>query len=353
MMMRISGYGGLMVLTGVLLCFCGGCVVRGEKGVQFTLPDYPRVNLVGGYAVDGDWPEKPGGGEWGAVPGIAVDGEDRIWTVNRGNVPVQVYSADGEYLRSWGEGIFEAVHQIRFDGEGNVWIADSTLHTVQKFTPEGQLLLTLGVSGEPGEDERHLNRPTDMAISPSGDIFVTDGYGNNRVVHFDVNGRFIKSWGQMGVGPGQFSLPHTIAMDSRGRLYVGERNNVRIQVFDKYGNLIKQFPQVIVPWGMTITTEDEIYVCGSSPMHWGEDACLGVPPKDQIVVKFDSEGVVQEMWTFGVGQTGKEKPGELNWVHGIAVDSQGNLYLGDIKGKRMQKFVRLGSGSEAGKDGAQ
>jgi len=212
---------------------------------------------------------------------------------------------------------------------------------VRKFTPQGKLLLTLGTEGAAGADESHLNMPTDMAIAPSGDVFVSDGYGNNRVVHFDAQGRFVKTWGKLGAGPGEFSCPHAIAIDSKGRLYVADRNNSRVQVFEQSGKFVTEWVNLVVPWGLWVTPKDEIFVCGSSAMRWAEGGMLGVPPKDQVVVKFTTEGRAVELWTFPLGVEGKERPGELDWVHGIALDSRGNVYLGDIMGKRAQKFVRL------------
>ena len=226
---------------------------------------------------------------------------------------------------------------------------------MRKYTPEGKLLLTLGIPGEPGEDHRHFNKPTDVAITPSGNIFVSDGYGNNRIVHFDAQGRFVKTWGRLGVGPGEFSLPHAIAVDSKGRLYVADRNNARVQLFDQKGNFLSEWRHLQVPWGIWVTSNDEIYVCGSSPMRWREPRQLGIPPKDQLVLKFTPEGNVVQLWSFPMSRglevagEGRRIPGELDWVHGIAVDSQGNLYLGDIKGQRLQKFLlraaRRGNGT--------
>jgi hypothetical protein len=216
---------------------------------------------------------------------------------------------------------------------------------VRKFTPEGQPLLTMGVSGTPGDDAGHFNRPTDVVVTPSGDVFVSDGYGNNRIVHYDRNGRFVKTFGKLGTGPGELSVPHSIDVDSRGRLYVADRNNVRVQVFEQSGKFVAEWRGVMVPWTIWITPKDEIYVCGSSPMLWGEtpdSAMLGLPPKDQIVVKFDPEGRVRGMWVFPRGVNGQEKPGDLNVVHGFAVDADGSLYLGDITGRRAQRFVRAG-----------
>jgi DNA-binding beta-propeller fold protein YncE len=254
-------------------------------------------------------------------------------------VPVQVYTPEGELVRSWGRGQFAGVHSIRFDAEGNVWIADFQRHVVEKFTPEGKLLLTLGTPGESGEDDRHFNRPTDMAITPAGDVFVTDGYGNRRVVHFDPRGNFVKAWGRYGGGPGEFCLPHQIVVDSRGVLYVADRNSGRIELFDQQGKLLDQWTNLIMPWGLWISPQDDLWVCGSSPQWWRKDGEYP-PPKDQIFMRFSTDGKLRQLWTVPLGQDGQEKPGQCNWLHCIAVDSKGNLYAGDINGKRVQKFVR-------------
>ncbi|HID78081.1 MAG TPA: hypothetical protein EYP56_19070 [Planctomycetaceae bacterium] len=308
---------------------------------------YPRVTLSTWYEVDPDWPQRPPHIRWGATPGVAVDREDRVWVFTRVDPPVQVYSADGRFLRAWGKGLIGRMrsglgsHHIKIGPRGMIWLADMANHVVLQCTPEGKVIKTLGTPGQPGCDATHLNEPTDMAITPDGDVFISDGYGNARVVHFDARGRFVQAWGELGSGPGQFSLPHAIALDSGGRLYVADRNNARIQVFDQQGRFLAQWQNLIVPWGLWVTPRDEIWVCGSSPMHWGdEDKLLGCPPKDQLFMKFDTTGRVLQLWTVPKGEDGQEKPGELNWVHGIAVDSQGNIYATDILGRRVQKFVR-------------
>jgi hypothetical protein len=245
-------------------------------------------------------------------------------------------------LRSWGKGKIGKAHHLKIGPDGNVWISDVGRHVVEKYTPEGKCLLTLGTVNQTGEDDRHFNMPTDVAITPSGDLFVTDGYGNARVVHFDPKGQFVKAWGRLGSKPGEFSLPHAIAVDSRGRLYVADRNNVRIQVFNQQGKLLAVLNNLMVPWGFFVTKTDDIWVCGSSPMQWRpEDGSLGCPPRDQLFLKLGPDGRVRQLWTVPKGTDGKEKPGECNWVHAIAADSQGNLYVGDITGKRAQKFVRV------------
>ncbi len=308
-------------------------------------PDYPRENLSPSYEVDPAWPQKPKGYEWAAMPGIAVDKQDQVWIFTRSQPPIQVYTTAGKLVRAWGSDTIETAHHIKIDRDGNVWVADIGLHIVRKLTPLGEILLTIGTPGEPGEDETHLDKPTDMAISPTGDVFVSDGYGNNRVVHFDPTGRFVRAWGSLGTGPEQFSLPHAIAMDSAGRLYVADRNNVRVQVYSQQGKLLDSWSNVIVPWGFWVSDKDDIWVCGGSPMPWVEDAKypgapLNCPPKDQLLIRFDTNGRARQLWTIPKGDDGNEQPGDVNWIHALALDSHGNIYVGDIIGERAQKFVR-------------
>lgn len=314
-----------------------GPVHAQEKAKQ---PQYPRVNTALDYVVEPGWPARPAGFYWGAVPGVAVDAKDNVYVFTRAEPPVQVYDAQGKFLRGWGQGSIKSAHHIKVDREGYIWISDIVNHVVEKYTPEGKLLLTLGTKGKAGRDKQHLNKPTDMAVTASGDIYISDGYGNARVVQYDKNGKFIREWGELGSGPGQFSIPHAIAADSKGRIYVADRNNVRVQVFDSQGKFLEEWRNLIVPWGFCMTPKEELWVCGSSPMQWRkEDGNLGVPPKDQIFMKFDTSGKLLQLFTLPKGMDGLERPGEVNWVHAIAVDSRGNLYLGDITGKRAQKFV--------------
>jgi hypothetical protein len=309
------------------------------------VPVYPRVDYVTSYSVDPDWPQKPASVAWGQMPGVAVDPKDNVWIFTRAEPPIQVYSPEGKLVKSWGTGVVKTAHQIKLDADGNVWLADVGLHTVSKFTQDGKLLLTLGTPEQRGEDETHMWMPTDMAFAKNGDILVADGYGNARVVRFDKTGRFLKAWGTLGGGPRQFSIPHAIAIDSKDRVFVADRNNARVQVYSPEGELLDSWTNLLVPWGFCIDKNDDVWVCGSSPMLWTRDekypkAPLGCPPKDQLFMRFNSGGKLLQLWTQPKGEDGKEKPGELNWVHGIALDSKGNVYLGDIIGQRLQKFIR-------------
>lgn len=335
---------GLLMLAGLGIWGRAALGQQTDVPPPDPLPNYPRINLAPSYVVDATWPRRPQGYDWGHMPGVAVDREDQVWLFTRAQPPIQVYRPDGSLVRAWGSQVVGNAHHIKIDQEGNIWLADIGLHVVRKFSPLGELLLTIGTPGEKGEDETHFDRPTDMAITPAGDVFITDGYGNNRVVHCDARGRFVKAWGKMGTGAEEFSLPHAIACDSQGRLYIADRNNVRIQVYSQAGKLLDSWANVIVPWGFWMTAQDELWVCGCSPMPWEEHpdypgAPLSCPPKDQLVARFNTQGRMLQLWTIPKGTDGQEQPGDLNWVHAVAVDSTGNLYLGDIIGKRAQKFV--------------
>lgn len=304
---------------------------------------YPRHNTAPVYEVVADWPKRPAGLAWEAVSGCWVDEQDRVWLHTRATPSIQVFSADGHYLFGWSGSQPGGAHHMKMDREGNVWLADLASHTVCKYRRDGTLLLTLGTPGESGRDAAHLHAPTDMAIAANGDIFVSDGYGNARIMHYDRDGRWLKSWGGIGSGPGEFSLPHAIAIDSRDRLYIADRNNVRIQVHDTGGRLLDSWANIIVPWGFWMTRDDNLWVCGSTPMHWTDDPDypgfpLGCPPKDQVVMRFTPDGRVGQIWSAPKGPDGEEQPGELNWLHCLAFDSGGNLYCGDIEGRRLQKF---------------
>ncbi|MEO2031006.1 MAG: peptidyl-alpha-hydroxyglycine alpha-amidating lyase family protein [Planctomycetaceae bacterium] len=311
-------------------------------------PGFAKDPVIVEYDADPTWPQYPADiTSKGWTSGIAIDSHEHIWFFKKGDNPVQVYTTDGEFVRSWGKDMFDNPHHLRIDHEDNVWVADFGLHVVQKYTPEGELLLTLGTKGESGEDETHFFRPTDMAITPKGDIFVTDGYGNRRIVHFDSSGSFVKAWGTYGSAPGTFVLPHAIALDSAGKLYVADRNSGRIQIFNQEGEFLDQWSNLIMPWGLSINSKDQIWVCGSSP-HWWLRHDEYPEYKDQIFMRFDTDGRVQQVWTIPLGDIGEDKnnpdtskllPGEAVGVHCIVQDKNGNLYVGDIYGERAQKFI--------------
>ncbi|MEX2287683.1 MAG: peptidyl-alpha-hydroxyglycine alpha-amidating lyase family protein [Planctomycetaceae bacterium] len=335
----------------VLQCLAAtGLALSIPGALHADSPNHATEQNLVEYDHDPGWPKRPENVKpWGWVSGIAVDAQNQVWLFNKGPDPVQVYAADGTFVRTWGKDKFLEPHQLRIDREGNVWVADFGLHVVQKYTPEGKLLQELGVRGESGEDNLHFNKPTDMAITKSGDIFVTDGYGNRRIVHFDKDGHFVKAWGTFGSKPGEFVLPHAIHLDSQELLYVCDRNSGRIQVFDQQGKFRDQWENIIMPWGITINARDEVWICGSSPHWWFrlpkyKDIQNGYPEyKDQLLMRFSTDGRLRQVWGLPLGADKNVQPGETRGVHCIAQDSKGNLYVGDIYGERAQKFVPVSS----------
>jgi DNA-binding beta-propeller fold protein YncE len=337
MTMHASPWSALAV---ALVLTAGLLPAEDKKPAVPPVPDYPRGLRSPVFEVDQSWPQRPESIERQAVTGIAVDGKNQIWIASRTNPPVQCYSQDGKFLRGFGKDVIDSPHHMKIDAKGHVWVADTVLHTLFKFTPEGKLLLTLGIPGEYGEDERRLSQPTDVVLNPQGEIFVSDGYGNNRVVHYDADGKFVKQWGQLGSEPGEFCNPHAIAIDSSGRLYVADRYNGRVQVFSQDGEVLDVWNNLVIPWGLWISPNDDVWVCGSSLDQWPDDSKspLGSKPKDQLILKFDTAGKLRQLWSIPLG--GEEtEPGQLNLVHCLAFDKAGNLYCGDILGKRAQKFV--------------
>lgn len=274
------------------------------------------------YRPDTVWPRggatAPG---YGAHPvsAAAVDGDGRLFLFHRAPLPVLVFDADGAYLRGWGQGQFTSPHGCRVGPDGSLWLTDSADHRVMKFSPEGRLLLTLGVKDEPGEDAAHFNRPTDVAFGPAGDIYISDGYGNARIVRLDRNGKFVAAWGRKGSGEGEFNLPHSLVVDRRGRVLVADRENARIQVFTADGRFLEQWRDVGYPYGLALTPDDRLIVTDGRSHHVSVHDLTG-----KRIVRFGAPG---------------RKPGELDLPHLAAVDGHGAVYICEVNGKRVQRFL--------------
>jgi DNA-binding beta-propeller fold protein YncE len=311
------------------------------------------------------WEQLPPGWSFVEVAGVATDSRDRVYVFNRGEHPVIVFERDGRFLTSWGEGTFNRAHGIHIGPDDAVYCTDDLDHTVRKFTPEGKLLLTLGTSGRPsdtgidGIDYRTIrragppfNRPTNVALARDGALYVTDGYGNARVHKFAPDGRLLFSWGEPGSGPGQFNLPHGIALDSAGRVYVADRENSRVQVFDAAGTFLAEWTDVARPMQVFIDGQDNVFVVG---VGWraGRFPWQSPPGPDPVGAQlsvFDREGKLQARWGDEADPTA---PGCFFAPHDIWVDSQGDIYMGEVVmsagGNRglvsrdchaLQKFVR-------------
>jgi DNA-binding beta-propeller fold protein YncE len=270
------------------------------------------------YRVVPGWPALPDGFRFGQVSAVATDSDDRVFVFHRGDHPVVVFDRDGKFLRWWGDGLVKKAHGLRIDGEGNVWVTDIGDHLVRKFDREGKLLMTLGRQGMPGASRDQFNQPTDVAIAPDRSFYVSDGYGNARVVKFAGDGRFVLEWGTKGKAAGQFDLPHAIVVDSRGQIYVGDRENDRIQVFGPDGTHRTQWTEGGAPFGLFLTGSGRLFVADG---------------RANRVLVLDREGKLVERW----GEEGSA-PGAFSLPHALCVDSRGDLYVTEITGQRIQKF---------------
>jgi DNA-binding beta-propeller fold protein YncE len=207
------------------------------------------------------WKPMPAGWVFGRVSMVSTDAQSNVYVLHRnGEIdPLVVFDANGNYLRSWGKGVIGDPHGVRVDRENNVWVVDRA-GQILKYTTDGKLLMTLGIKGQRGADDKTFNLPTDVAWDSQGNTYISDGYGNSRVVKFDKTGTFVMSWGTPGSGPGQFATVHSIGFDSKDRAYVSDRENNRIQIFDASGKLIKIWNHLGSTQGIWISPKDEMYI---------------------------------------------------------------------------------------------
>jgi DNA-binding beta-propeller fold protein YncE len=244
----------------LVLVVAAAALLADEKGW------YPHEGGLLKYRVNirfGEEPDTmPAGWKFGRVSAVAVNSKREVLAFQRGPKadPIVIFDEKGTYLRSFGKGMFGNPHGLRVDKDDNIWITDNGDHQVMKFSPEGKPLLTLGIKKQTGSDERTFNKPTDIAFARNGDFYVSDGYGNTRVVKFAADGRFLKAWGERGTGPGQFNTPHSVAVDSKGLVYVSDRENNRIQIFDGNGEFLKQWRHLGATQNIFITPKDEMWI---------------------------------------------------------------------------------------------
>lgn len=294
------------------------------------------------YGVIEGWEQLPSDYRHRDVVGVAVDARDRVFILTRDEPRVIVYGPDGTFLASWGEGFFtERTHGLTIGPDDAVYCVDEGKHVVYQFTPDGELRMTLGTVGQAsdtGYDGRSLdsiarggppfNKPTNLAVAPGGDLYVSDGYGNARVHRFAADGRLIGSWGEPGTGPGQFNLPHGIATTADGRVLVADRENDRIQVFSPDGEYLDGWTDVQRPTNIAIDREGRIYV---SELWWraGQRSLVhGVVGDDRPgrVSVLDAQGTVLARW----GGPDPCAPGNFCAPHDICVDSRGDLYVAEV-----------------------
>lgn len=279
----------------------------------------------------------------GEVVGVATNSKNHLFVFHRGGKGTQLFEFDqtGKYLREIGKDLygFEFAHVVRIDKDDNIWTVDEGTNMVVKFNPEGRVLMTIGRRPEgveappptapgviPPARDNAFNRPTDVTWDPAGNIYIADGYNNSRVAKLDKNGRWLKSWGTRGSAPGQFNTLHSIASDAQGNIYVADRANYRIQVFDGEGTLLRVIDGIGMPWAICITP-------GPNQMLFSADMSANAFQVGRIV-KMDLNGKIE-----GVFGKGGRQPGEFGWVHEIDCRMANTLYVGEIFNWRVQKLT--------------
>jgi sugar lactone lactonase YvrE len=309
----------------------------GAASAQSGAPAQP---LPDPYKADESWAAKmPEGRTWGSPGGLATDRKGNLWVFERcgantcaGSSAAAVLEFDpsGKLMKSFGAGMFVFPHAIFVDHENNIWVTDADGkdgkgHTVVKFSPEGKVLMTLGKAGVTGDGPDTFNRPSGVVVAPNGDIFVADGHGgtsNARIVKFSKDGKFVKTWGIKGTDPGQFGALHSIAMDSKERIFVADRGNNRIQVFDKDGNFIAQWTQFGRPSGLFIDSKDMIYVADNTAVTGG--IRIG-SAKDGSVTAFVPDA---------------DSDPKHGAAEDVSVDPSGNLYAAETLRQSVTKCVK-------------
>ena len=318
------------------------------------------------YRIVDGWAQLPNGRPMGAVGKVVTDPDGRhIWAVVRcerledpsrfgdecrdsKTDPIVKFGPDGKVVQSFGGGLFIWPHGLDVDGDGNVWVTDAVAqnripkgdkrgNVVVKFSREGKVLLTLGTPGEQGGGPDHFTAPSDVVVAPGGDVFVADGHGeagNNRIVRFTKDGRFVAAWGRTGWAPGEFRSIHAIAVDSRGRIFVGDRGNNRIQIFDQDGkSLSTPWTQFGKPSGIAFDTRDRIYVADSE-----SDDVQNPGWEEGIRIGDARTGWVHEFILFPWGDP---RTTAGNGAEFVTVDRDGSIYGGEPAPKRLQKYVRV------------
>ena len=272
------------------------------------------------------WPKMPKHWAFGPASDAAVNSKDEVHVFSRGDHPLTIWDPDGTFISSWGEGTFSAnPHGIYIAPNDNVWLVDRDYHVATEYSPDGTALRTLGqkLAPSPSFQGQPFNMPSGLAIAPNGEIFVSDGYGGHRVHKFSHDGDLLLSWGRQGTGPGKFALLHNIWVDTRSRVFICDRENHRIQVFDDQGNFLEQWTDLVAPGDLWIK-DDVVYV-----VEQGGGCAVSI---------WTLDGELITRWK------GSEGPGKgtLEAGHGICVDSQGSIYVTEIgDAQQVQKFQRV------------
>lgn len=275
-----------------------------------------------------DWAKLPSGWSFKEVGAVGVDEKDNVYVFNRGEHPMIVFDRDGNFLRSWGEGVFPRAHGMHVAPDGTLWLTDDGDHSVKQCTPEGRLLLTLGIPGKPAPymSGEPFHRCTHTAMAPNGDVYVSDGYGNSRVHRFSPDGRLLTSWGGPGTDPGEFNIIHNITCDADGWLYVADRENHRVQVFDGNGRYETQWNNLHRPCGLYMPP-GKCPVCYIGELGPGMPVNRDMPNLGPRLTVVDNTG--KRIARIG-GLHPSLDAGHFLAPHGICVDSRGDIYVGEV-----------------------
>ena len=325
------------VLAAVLMLSCKDS----EKNISEEVFNNSNV-----YALDKDWPKLPNDFNLGTPVGLGLNSKGniivfhrsgRLWETNSiSHLPVieettisEIDSKTGKVLKSWGENLFVMPHGLEVDNQDNIWVTDCGLHQVFKFDTNGNLLMTLGEARVPGNDTKHFNLPTDIAVTPDGAFYVSDGYGNSRVIKFSKDGEYIFEWGELGQEQGEFRIPHGIDLDKQGNVYVADRENNRIQKFDSIGNFITLWQNRVTDQLYSVTIDNRNnHLFGIDYLIVDTNVVKG-----SDIFRFDLDANLQVQF----GRSGHYE-GTVTRYHDIQIDGESSIYVGDILGNRIQKF---------------
>ena len=277
------------------------------------------------YQVVEGWGQLPDGWTWGWIPGVACDSQDRVFVYSRSEHPLILFDREGNFLETWGDELLEDAHGIYIDSQDNVYCTERNTHCVHKFNALGEHVMTLGTPGLPSaEDGLPFRLPTDLVVASNGDLYISDGYENARVHRYSADGEWLHSWGEWGDGPGQFGLSHCIRIDAEERLWVCDRSNNRIQIFDLDGNYLDQWTGLRQP--------DTIFFDPSGEVVY-------IAELEQQVSIYTLDGTLLSRW--GRGESSQQSGEFIACPHGIWADSHGDLYVGEVQTDgHLQKFTR-------------
>lgn len=294
------------------------------------------------------WPQLPAGVSLGNPTGVGIDTNQNIILFHRagrdwpwvGAMPAEKISdktilvlnrITGKVINSWGNDLFIMPHGLAVDKDNHIWVTDVGLHQVFKFSYEGKLLLVLGEAGVAGSDSLHFNKPTDIAVAADGSFYVSDGYGNSRIIKFSPAGKYLFEWGTHGGGTGEFKIPHAVTLDAVGNVWVADRENNRIQCFDAKGKFLRQYTDENFGNMGAVAFDGQ----RSSLVAVDDISFLKLKHRGSDVILLDTTGKVQARF----GRSGSFE-GNVSWYHDLAVDRDGNMYVCDILGNTIQKFSR-------------